>query len=54
MTVWQLLNSMPSSELTEWRAFYIMQAESQTEKPSSLGEDDIKKMFGGRVKKKGS
>lgn len=55
MTVCQLLHSMPSSELTEWRAYYIIQSEKPVDgKPKKLSEDDIKSMFGGRVVKKGS
>lgn len=55
MTVWQMLNSMPASEITEWRAYFMLQAERRGGgQKKTLGEDDIKAMFGGRVRKKGS
>lgn len=55
MTVWQMLNSMPASEMTEWRAYFMLQAERNGgEQQKTLGEADIKAMFGGRVVKKGS
>ena len=51
-----MTSRMTSAELTEWMAYYSLQADARDKsdkKDQSLSETEIKAMFAGRVIKKG-